>query len=212
VPARWTPSRDAVLRCFGAAGLLGASTVPAGAAPGPAADTVMIVRHAEKPHGEEAPYGVTEEGTENRASITVRGWMRAGALADAFAHPGRWGLPVPAAIYASRPGDDTGLRCVETVTPLARRLGVALDTSYARGEEERLAAALRAGSGPRLVAWEHLSIPAIVAHLGAVAPQPAKGWDGDRYDLIWCFVRGADGSWAFRPIAQQLLPGDASSA
>jgi hypothetical protein len=205
VPARWTPSRDAVLRCFGAAALLGA-------APEPGAATVMIVRHAEKPRGEEPPYGVAEDGTENRASLTVRGWMRAGALADAFVHPQRWSVPVPAAIYAPHPGDGTGLRGVETVAPLARRLGIAVDTSYARGEEERLAAALRAGSGARLVAWEHLSIPAIVAHLGTIVPEPQKGWDGDRYDLIWCFVRGADGGWMFRPIAQQLLSGDAPTA
>lgn len=172
-----------------------------------ARDVIVIIRHAEKPDGTEAPYGITEEGEQSAGSLTVRGWTRAGALAEAFLCPGKWDVPVPTAIYASKPGEEFGLRALQTVTPLAERLGLEADRSFRRGEEAGLAAALLAGRGCRLVAWEHHSIPDIVAHLGTVTPSTIGKWRSDRYDVIWRFERDSKG-WEFRAIPQDLLAGD----
>ena len=51
------------------------------------AQKIMIIRHAEKPehHG---PRGVDENGDEDKKSLTVRGWQRAGALVQFFAPSG----------------------------------------------------------------------------------------------------------------------------
>ena len=171
-------------------------------------DTIMIVRHAEKPIGDKAPFGVDSEGQINAGSLTVRGWVRAGALARAFSQPNDWNVPVPNAIYASRPGETTGLRAVETVTPLADFLDLKVNASIRRGDETALAAALLGGRGARLVAWEHRSIPDIVAKLGTVVPEPSPKWDASRFDIIWCFTRSSPGVWHFRSIPQRLLSGD----
>src|SRR5580658_7743238 len=133
-------SRARVLQAL-AAGALVASGSPASAqgAGQEARDIIMIVRHAEKPENDGMPYGITEDGVVNSGSLTVRGWTRAGALANAFMHPDRWGVPTPGAIYASRPGEDKTLRAMETVMPLAKRLGIDVDTSFRRGAEAALA-------------------------------------------------------------------------
>jgi len=51
------------------------------------AQKIMIIRHAEKPehHG---PRGVDENGNEDKESLTVRGWQRAGALVQFFGPSG----------------------------------------------------------------------------------------------------------------------------
>lgn len=45
---------------------------------------VMIIRHAEKPVPGGADFGVTEQGEVDPASLTVRGWQRAGGLCSFF--------------------------------------------------------------------------------------------------------------------------------
>ncbi|MER9191238.1 hypothetical protein [Mesorhizobium australicum] len=45
---------------------------------------VMIIRHAEKPIPGGPDLGVTEQGESDPASLTVRGWQRAGGLCRFF--------------------------------------------------------------------------------------------------------------------------------
>ena len=45
----------------------------------PKASKIMIIRHAEKPTGQQD--GVDESGTSSPHHLIVRGWQRAGALA-----------------------------------------------------------------------------------------------------------------------------------
>jgi hypothetical protein len=47
-------------------------------------NTVLLIRHAEKPLGDSPPFGVTEQGVVDRESLTPRGWQRAGALVGFF--------------------------------------------------------------------------------------------------------------------------------
>ena len=92
-------------------------------------------------------------------------------------------------------------------SPLARQLGVGVVDRYAPGEEARLAAELVDHPGIALVSWHHKSLRKVVAGLGDITPAPPGHWPGDRYDLVWVFVRVGDG-WRFAEVPQLLLPGD----
>ncbi|MDF3288968.1 hypothetical protein [Streptomyces silvisoli] len=178
-------------------------------------DMLMIIRHAEKPTGSGAPYGVTDAGEKDDKSLTIQGWSRAGALIGLFdprdgdGHPAppRPGLARPTRIFAADPSSGGSKRPKETVTPLAAALGTSLDLRFAKGQEAALAAALRSASGPTLVAWEHQSVAAIIAHLGPVTPKPPASWPGSRFDVVYVFNRHGDG-WNFSQVPQLLLAGD----
>src|SRR5262249_15471890 len=107
--------------------------------------TIFVIRHAEKPVGNHK--GVDPNGTEDKDSLIVHGWQRAGALADFFGS--KQGLPAPDRIFASaaakkagrarrgrgakserksgrKNGSNTGSkskRPTQTVIPLAAKLG-----------------------------------------------------------------------------------------
>ena len=176
------------------------------------ANLIMIIRHAEKPAGAEAPYGIDVDGNPDKHSLTVRGWMRAGALVPLFA-PGsgisRPGLARPTAIFAAGGSGGEGQRTRETVTPLAARLGLTFDTQYARGSEAALAQACLSQPGPTLICWQHGDIPAILAAFGNVQPEPPEEWSSSRFDLVWILTPSPDG-WAFSEVPQSLLDGDSN--
>src|SRR5688500_19544554 len=46
------------------------------------ATKIMLIRHAEKPAKDGAPFGITAKGERSKESLEVRGWQRAGALAN----------------------------------------------------------------------------------------------------------------------------------
>jgi len=176
------------------------------------ANLIMIIRHAEKPADTDAPYGIDADGNPDKHSLTVRGWMRAGALVSLFA-PGsgtsRPGLARPTAIFAAGGSGGEGRRTRETVTPLAARLGLTVSTQYARGSEPALAKACLSHRGPSLICWQHGEIPEILAAFGHVQPEPPEEWPSSRFDLVWTLTPSPDG-WAFSEIPQLLLDGDSN--
>lgn len=192
------------------------SPVPSGTLPRsapvsePETDVIMLIRHAEKPMGSSGPHGIAADGTESAGSLTVVGWTRAGGLVELFA-PARGtppeGLRTPTAVWAADPRGDEGQRPLQTITPLAARLGIPVNTQFGKGHTTDLAAALSAGHGAALVAWQHQEIPVIVGHLTGVTPKPPQFWPNDRYDVVWVFTRSGAG-WAFRQVPQLLLAGD----
>ena len=56
--------------------------------------TIMLVRHAEKPTTP-PPKGVDENGADDKNSLIVRGWQRAGALTPFFRTPWVEGIRFP---------------------------------------------------------------------------------------------------------------------
>lgn len=181
-------------------------TPTSGCRPG---EVIMVIRHGEKPAG--GYRGVTEEGVPSKKSLTIAGWIRAGALMELFAAAGdqsRPGLFRPHTLFASnRDGPGGGSEGEqETLRPLARRLGLALNTDHGVGEESALAAAAQAAEGPVLICWKHDYVGAIVDCLGRVDPAP-RGWPEDRYDVIWVFARQEFG-YRFHEIPQLLLGDD----
>ena len=185
-----------------------AASAPAARPSGPA--TLMIVRHAEKPPERGRPLGIDANGDNDKHSLVVTGWVRAGALVELFAsarNPPTAGLLKPDALYASLGGDSKSQRPMQTLLPLAARLGQNINTRYGKGSEADVAAELAARSGTTLVAWEHEAIPAIVAGLGKVDPTPPGKWPDERFDMVWVFSATGSG-WRFQQVPQLLLAGD----
>jgi broad specificity phosphatase PhoE len=185
-----------------------------GTRPTPAgpATFVMVIRHGEKPDRDSQ--GVDAQGREDDSSLTRIGWDRAHRLVDLFdpaqGSPRR-GLARPATIYAAGANDDgEGKRTRETVTPLAERLGIPINTSYGKGDEEALVEHVLAQPGPALISWQHGEIPAIAEAFPSVTPTPPSEWPDDRFDVVWTFTKTADG-WHFAQVPELALPDDQSS-
>jgi broad specificity phosphatase PhoE len=173
---------------------------------------VMLLRHAEKPLGDGAPYGVTIDGTLDQESLTPRGWQRAGALIALFA-PDRVGqtasgFPTPTHLFASQIVGNSSQRPRETLLPLGERLGVVVDSRFAKDEVSGLVYAIQAIDGVVLVAWEHRLIPSIASLLVGDESKVPQNWPDDRYDLVWVVDTGRPGQTGFRQVPQMLLGGD----
>ncbi|WP_225728501.1 MULTISPECIES: histidine phosphatase family protein [unclassified Nocardia] len=194
---------------------------PAPAAPpahgGAMPDTVMIIRHGEKPTGSGAPYGITEAGEKDDKSLTVVGWNRAGALAALFDPRAADGSPAPlrphlfrpATIFASNANGDGSKRPLETITPLAAALGLTPNQQYTKGQEAELVAGLAGAAGPVLISWQHEKIGAILAQLGPADPTPPANWPDNRFDMVFVLTRNSPGDrWTFTQVPQLLLAGD----
>jgi hypothetical protein len=83
-------------------------SVTSAAADRVSARQVIIIRHAQKPTSHPKHLGVREDGTSDPESLTVRGWLHAGALAAVFggpgAHPVEAHLERPNFIFAAGSG------------------------------------------------------------------------------------------------------------
>jgi broad specificity phosphatase PhoE len=175
---------------------------------------VMMIRHAEKPLTDTPPHGVTADGVNDARSLTPRGWQRAGALVPYFVGTGGGtgssGLPVPSRVFASRMGlNSSSARPLETVQPLASRLGLAVDTRFLKGDTAPLAQTLAKIEGVALVSWEHHVIPSIAEVLVGREGIVPTTWPDDRFDVVWVFERSNDHSeFTFRQVPQLLLAGD----
>lgn len=177
--------------------------------------TIFLIRHAEKP--DDTNQGVDEQGGNDPRSLTPTGWQRAGALAVFFGPNGS--LAAPDQIYASSPtkeklgpGEKVGsksARPLETVTPLAAKLGLQPDQSYGKGDEADLVNAITPLKGTTLICWQHemtTQIATLILRSGAGVPAQ---WPSDRFDVVWTFTSaGAGGPWSFGQVCQRVLAGD----
>lgn len=178
------------------------------------ATKVMLIRHAEKPLTSSRPYGVTAEGEREKESLTVRGWQRAGALAHLFApstdrllHPA---LDRPQALYASRPKRQNGsYRPAETITPLAEKLAIRINTNFMKFETAEMIEDALASGGVVLVCWQQEYLPEIANRILGDETTAPQDWPDDRYDMIWVLDRDPDSDrYTFRQVPQLLLMGD----
>jgi hypothetical protein len=178
---------------------------------------LLFIRHAEK-SGENWPGpGLTEKGEQDSKSLVIRGWQRAGAWTALFG-AGRGGddYPAPQKIYAATPGAPDHLnhgpssRPAETIIPLASRLGLDPDETFAKGDEHKLVQKLLALSGTVLVCWEHKAIVHdILPNIPVSTGVPPTGWHDSRYDVVLRFDRPEGGQkFSFRALYPKLLSGD----
>ena|SRR5258708_1890737 len=181
---------------------------------------IMMIRHAEKPTDYPPVLGVKPSGDNDKKSLSVRGWTRAGALAVLFAPTnGQFqnaALATPNVIYAahSSNGIDSS-RVEETVTPLLDKLGanVQRNFDFTKGQEKELmAVVLNQSGGVALVCWEH-ALLVLAAHQIPLSdnnrtPVPT-GWDDAVFDRVWVFDRDAQGNgYVFAEVGQRVLGGD----
>jgi hypothetical protein len=183
--------------------------------------TLYIIRHAEKPDGKTPSAtgpGLTHLGEENPESLVILGWERAGAWAALFgAGFGGDDYLQPGAVYAADPNSTSedpkvSRRPYETVLALAQRIKLGKpNTSFAKGQEKPLVAALLDLSGVVLVAWEH---KAIIKDILPRLPVSNQGdlpthWSGKRFDVVLRFDRAAGSTdFVFTELFPCLMPGD----
>jgi hypothetical protein len=173
---------------------------------------IMIIRHAEKPAGEDA--GVSINGSEDPEDLTVRGWQRSGALVGLFAAavaPAAQGrLARPAFVFASGTAKHAkSLRPQHTVAALTRRLGQELIVTHVKGAEAELVPDVLTKGTPVLISWQHELIPEIVNRIVGNNTTCPQTWPDDRFDLVWVLDQNsAEQDWHFAQVPQNLLPGD----
>lgn len=174
----------------------------------------MLLRHAEKPAKDGAPFGVTRKGLRSKEALTVRGWQRAGALANLFAPAHGYfqheSLATPQFLYASKPVLRKGSRrSLQTITPLGEKLAIKINSEFQRAEFEKMLADAFSRNGVVLICWQREYIPAIASLiLGNNTTAPAD-WPEDRYDMIWIFdLDRSSCTYTFTQAPQELLNGD----
>jgi hypothetical protein len=183
--------------------------------------TVLLIRHAEKPDDPSLGAGLTPQGDEDKHSLVIRGWQRAGAWAALFGcGMGGADYPTPDVVYAADPasapssGGSISRRPYETVLPLCERLHIKPVTSYGVGGEGKLIDAVQRSTGVVLICWEHKKIAEVILP-GLAARQklphlPGK-WNGDRFDVVLRLDRAQAGApWSFRQLFPRLLGGDSN--
>lgn len=180
----------------------------------PKATKIMLLRHAEKPAKDSAPFGVTRDGTQSTESLDVRGWQRAGALANLLAptdgHFQNRSLAKPQFLFASKPLKRKGSRRPrETITPLAKKLGIEINTEFERKDFEEMIEQAFSCKGVVLICWQREYIPDIAAHILGNKKLAPQAWPEDRFDLVWVFdLNRSSGRYAFKQVPQTLLARD----
>ena len=222
------------------------------------ATRLMVIRHAEKPdtYNGTAYDGVNDVGTicgkDAKEHLVTLGWQRAGGLVSLFGPP--WGpqegLSTPQFLFASdptststssssdgTPDDDASSssssagpsqRPFETLTALAAKLDLSIDTSYSKKHYHDMVKAAVACNGVVLIAWQHQDIPLengdkkpglshyILSETGTTSTfdipttWPTTPSGEARYDLVFVFDRptGTGPIVNFTILPQFLLAGD----
>lgn len=178
------------------AGIFGAAGVAAQTrADALANNTVLIVRHAEKP---KLGVGLTEEGRK-RAELYVRYF-------EPFHEPG-FDLR-PTALYSGADSKDSN-RPRLTLEPLAAATGMKLHSTFNTKQPEDIVAALRAephGKVP-LICWRHGGIPGLIDALGGKAADviPGGKWPDETYDWIVVMKFDAAGKLESEKLVKETL-------
>lgn len=177
------------------------------------ASHIFLLRHAQKPRHHLNEGGVGEDGRPDPESLSVIGWRHAGAIGLLFAmaesvlHP--LGLARPDVLFVSPPekrtegsGHDArelgshSRRPLQTMSSLARRLGLTPVTSCLRGEEPRLVADALSRTGTVLICWQHEELPAIGRLIAGDHAGIPDTWPEETYDRVWRFTPDRKG-WGF---------------
>lgn len=161
--------------------------------PVPAAQ-IVVIRHGEK------------SSDKSSHVLNATGLKRAQALVELFTRP-NGPLPTPGCIYASK-GDTVSMRPLQTVQPLAAKLGLTINTKYdAENAESAMGKELAKLTGVTLVCLEHTAIVGVCKALGTLNPKTPKSWPDANFWTAWVFTKTAKG-WDFTQVPELILPGD----
>src|SRR5262249_1830559 len=173
---------------------------------------ILIIRHAEKPK------------KAGDVHLSEQGKQRADQLIGPFtASPRRRGpVPQPDFIFATHDTDNSS-RPKETVTPLADKLGVPVNTDFynkegksgIRGLSDRLWTRKKYAGKTVLVCWHHGTMPDLAlellrraANAKAVLKAVPQKFPDRRFDLVWQITFDKHGNATFTVRPQRLLPDD----
>ena len=162
------------------------NTLPATATPGPTVETLVCIRHGEKPPG-------------GLGQLTCRGLNRALALPkvllEKYGRPQFVFAPNPAQ-KADTKTDPTGyyyIRPLATIEPTAIRCGLPVNTQFGFLDIQGLESELQKPayrSSTVFIAWEHSLLDAFAKNLAqdnGGDPAQIPAWASDEYDLIFVF-------------------------
>jgi hypothetical protein len=160
---------------------------------------ILIFRHAEKPGNPAAD--VDDDGIH----LSPAGQIRAAALSVYI--PTNFGKIDH--LFASKLSRHSN-RSVETITPLAKAIGLKIDSMHSDGDYSALAQAVltdnRYADRTILICWHHTHIPDLASAFGIVKPPE---WPGHVFDRIW-MIDYHDGTAMLHNNPQMLLYGDSS--
>jgi hypothetical protein len=157
---------------------------------------ILIIRHAEKP---------ADTSNEN---LSTKGYERAAALA--FYMPDAFGTIDH--IFAAGVGHKShSERPMETITPLANRLGKKVHDSFLKYQYPEMIAHIfgddKYTDSTIAIAWQHTDIEDIATKFGTLKV-PTTKWPGACFDLVWKLTLNEDKSYSLTQIPQLLLYGD----
>ena len=161
---------------------------------------VMIIRHAEKPANDSDP------------DLSPDGYKRAHALTELFnIHPEYASKGLPSHIFAAKyvPGQNAN-RAIETITPLAKVLGLPVEIPNVGSETQELSDRIlnnhKYDGKVVLISWTHGNIPKLANALGGNC---AKKWDGSVFDRVW-MLEYSDSEIECSDLPESVLPGDSN--
>lgn len=180
---------------------------PVLAAESPAIETIVLVRHGEKP---DAGLG----------QLSCQGLNRALALPNIimamFGKPDFIFAPDPAHSKPDHLKSYDYVRPLATIEPTAIRVALPVNTQFGQEDDKGLVAALERHDYRNalvLVAWEHRQIvniaQALLAHNGADPKIQVRSWPGDDFDSIYVIriSRTSEGAHATFEQKQEHLDG-----
>jgi broad specificity phosphatase PhoE len=161
---------------------------------------VLIIRHAEKPPERDESVHLSPTGKD-----------RAEHLHQLFRAPkkGQAPFPTPDVIFAARDSKHSH-RSVETVTPLARKLKLTINSNYPDADFAKLAHEIlhsgKYAGKTVLICWHHGMIPDLARALRA--GDAPRHWKGNTFDRVWELTYQKNGQVTFRDLPQHLLRAD----
>jgi hypothetical protein len=162
---------------------------------------IMIIRHGEKP-ADDKSVNLSPEGAE-RANALDNLFKSSTNRPDPF--------PTPDFIFAASNSKHSH-RSLETVTPLAKKLKLTINTTYADEDYAKLAHEIltnkKYAGKTILIAWHHGKIPELATELRAKGVM--EHWKGTVFDRVWQITYEKDGKAVFADLPQHLLPGDSN--
>jgi hypothetical protein len=160
---------------------------------------VLIIRHGEKSPDDKVVH-LNAEGKERAEQLYLL-FKASASRPDP--------LPTPDFIFAAKDSKHSH-RSVETVTPLAKKLKLTVNSNYADADYAKLAQEIlqnrRYAGKTILICWHHGMAPNLANQLRAVA---APGhWKGSVFDRVWQITYEMNGKTAFQDLPQHLLKSD----
>lgn len=164
-------------------------------------NTVLIVRHSEKP---ETGTGLTQVG-EARARLYIK----------YFQPFQEQGFSVPVDCLYAGADSEKSFRPRLTLEPLSKATGMPLHTKVGTKDSEALVLELKTeahGQHP-LIAWRHGDIPALLTAFGASPEKilPKGKWPDDVYDWVIVLSTDADGQLTSAKLIREQLKVPAST-